>query len=112
MIPRPTRISLPLLAKELIEQAARKRTYFVRVFYAVLLQFFGLLMFAERFSNTSNAWGILGHGRELFAFLTGLQFAGVYFFMPALVCGVITSEKERATMLASLNQSNDILMEI
>ena len=30
-------LGLPLLTKELIEQAARRRTYFVRMLYAAML---------------------------------------------------------------------------
>jgi hypothetical protein len=40
-----TNFGLPLLAKELIEQAARKRTYVIRVVYASLLFLVAFLFF-------------------------------------------------------------------
>lgn len=54
---------MPLLAKELTEQAARTRTYVLRVVYAVLVLSFGLLMFASALSRSGvSAWGMLGRG--------------------------------------------------
>ena len=42
---RERAFGLPLLTKELIEQAARRRTYIVRSVYAILLFGFALLIF-------------------------------------------------------------------
>jgi len=42
-----TRFGLPLLGKELLEQAARKRTYVVRVLYATLLFCASFLFFYD-----------------------------------------------------------------
>ncbi|HEY2252658.1 MAG TPA: hypothetical protein VGH74_16405, partial [Planctomycetaceae bacterium] len=92
-------IGLPLLAKELLEQAARKRTYIVRVVYAALLFFAAFLFFYETLKvGTASPMAVLGRGKELFAILVALQFAGVYFFMPAMTCAVLTHEKERASL--------------
>ena len=52
--------SLPLLAKELIEQAARKRTYIVRVVYAVLLFFTAFLFFNDLRSGAAVASAYAG----------------------------------------------------
>jgi hypothetical protein len=93
------KLGLPLLAKELIEQAARKRTYIVRVLYAALLFFAAYLFFYETLRiNAAASLAVLGRGREMFTTLVGLQFAGIYFFMPAMTCGVLTQEKERASL--------------
>ncbi|MBI3864928.1 MAG: hypothetical protein HY290_23880, partial [Planctomycetia bacterium] len=90
---------LPLLAKELIEQSARKRTFVIRVVYAALLFFAAFLMFYEELRiGTASPMAVLGKGRELFAMLVALQFTGVYFFMPAMTCGVLTQEKERSSL--------------
>ncbi len=99
MIQKLKQLGLPLLAKELIEQSARKRTYVVRVAYASILFFTAFLMFYEelRVGRTS-PMAVLGKGRELFMMLVALQFAGVYLFMPAMTCGVVTQEKERASL--------------
>lgn len=99
-LPFTRRFSLPLLAKELVEQSARKRTYVIRTAYAVLLFMAAGLMFYEtlkRFTG-ANPFAVLGQGREMFEILIGLQFAGVYLFMPAITCGVLTQEKERDSL--------------
>jgi hypothetical protein len=94
-----SRLGLPLLGKELIEQAARKRTYIVRVLYAALLFLAAYLFFYETLRvNAAGSLAVLGRGRDMFETLVGLQFAGIYFFMPAMTCGVLTQEKERASL--------------
>ena len=93
------RVGLPLLAKELVEQAARRRTYVVRVVYAVLLFGAAFLIFFEILgARVGNAFAVLGRGREMFEALVALQFAGIYLFMPAITCGVLTQEKERSSL--------------
>ncbi len=90
------RLSLPLLGKELTELAARKRTYAVRVIFALALFSFFLLQLYSLFqSNTHNPFAIIGHGDELFTTLVGFQFVAIYLLLPAMMAGVITSEKER-----------------
>jgi ABC-type transport system involved in multi-copper enzyme maturation permease subunit len=98
-----SRFGLPLLVKELIEQAARRRTYVLRVLYASLLFVASCLMFYEilRVGNTS-PFAALGRGREMFNMIVWLQFAGIYLFMPAIACGVITQEKERNSLMLLL----------
>lgn len=89
---------LPLLAKELLEQSARRRTYVIRTLYAALLFFGSLLTFyVSTYQNFTNPLDILGRGREVFQSIIALQFAGIFLFMPAITCGVITAEKERNT---------------
>lgn len=93
-------LGLPLLTKELVEQANRPRTYIIRVIYACLLFFISmliLLQFRNQFGDDPLA--ILGHGREIFEFLMGLQFAGLYLFLPAITSGAITQEKERDSLM-------------
>jgi ABC-type transport system involved in multi-copper enzyme maturation permease subunit len=90
---------LPLLAKELTEQAARKRTYIVRVLYAALLFFSAYVLFYNTLQFVRGSpTAALGRGREMFEVLMGLQFTGIYLFAPALTCGTITQEKERASL--------------
>ena len=93
------RIGLPLLTKELLEQAARRRTYVIRVLYAVLLFLIGFLLFYDILDRRSqSAFAVLGRGRQMFDALVGLQFAGIYLFMPTITCGVLTQEKERSSL--------------
>jgi ABC-type transport system involved in multi-copper enzyme maturation permease subunit len=90
---------LPLLAKELIEQAARKRTYVVRVVYASLLFSAAFLLFYDVLQlGATSPLAALGRGRQMFEVLMKLQFAGIYLVMPAVTCGVLTQEKEQNTL--------------
>lgn len=93
---KTAQLGLPLLARELLELSARRRTYIVRVLYACLLFFSAFLMFYDTLrANMTTAFGVLGRGRVMYETIIGLQFAGVYLFMPAITCGVLTLEKER-----------------
>ncbi len=89
---------LPLLAKELIEQAARRRTYIMRVIYAGLLYVFLIGPQLNFFRGNSNPLNLLGHGRELWEALLALQLGGIALFLPALMAGRITQEKERDSL--------------
>ena len=90
---------LPLVLKELQEQSSRRRTFILRILYAVLAF---LAAFSFSFETLHRSWdspfAILGKGQELFSFFVFLQFFGIYLFMPAMCCNVITSEKERDTL--------------
>jgi hypothetical protein len=90
---------LPLLAKELTEQAARRRTYVIRTIYGALFVFIASLTFISYAGATlGNPLAVLGQGREIFRVLVSIQFLGVYLFMPAITCGVLTAEKERNSL--------------
>lgn len=90
---------LPLLAKELQEQSSQRRTYVIRTAYAGLLFLCAFLLFSDMFRRSnSNPFSVLGHGERMFEVLVVLQFAGIYLFMPALTCGVLTHEKERDSL--------------
>lgn len=88
--------SLPLLTRELTERAAQGRTYVMRTLYAVLL--FALFLFAYvGISHRPNLTG-LGLGKPLLFRMTALQFAGIFIFLPAIMCGSIAGERERGTL--------------
>ena len=92
-------MGLPLLTKELIEQAARRRTYFVRLLYASLLFLLAYWQFSAILTSSgSNNLAILGTGADMFSRVVELQFLGILLFLPALACGAITSEKERDSL--------------
>ena len=90
---------LPLLGKELMEQAARKRTYVLRTLYAAIaftvfcLVFHGELRRAQR-----DPLRVLGYGGELFSLIVTIQFVGIFLLLPAIMCGVLTHEKEHQTL--------------
>lgn len=95
----PLKISLPLLTKDLIEQSSRPRTYWLRILYAVVLYGSALWIYGDVAGAGSSAGvSTLGHGRELFVALIGVQLAAVVILLPALSCGAITTEKEKDTL--------------
>lgn len=95
----PKGLGLPLLAKELVEQAARRRTYIVRVAYAALLFLaFALYFHSEVPRQAGSPYHVFGMGKQMFEFLVGIQFAGIYIFLPAMMSGVLTYEKERRSL--------------
>src|SRR5262245_48489664 len=92
-------LGLPLLARDLIAQAARKRTYVIRVVYASLLFLAAYLMFHNHLqAGRTSPLAVLGTGRQMFTTVVALQFIGVYVFTPAITCGVLTHEKEKASL--------------
>ncbi len=87
------------MAKELLEQSARKRTYVVRVVYACLSFAAAWLLFYDVLRlGTGSTLSQLGSGRQMFESLMKIQFAGVYLLMPAVTCGVLAHEKEQNTL--------------
>ena len=94
-----TQFGLPLLTKELIEQSARKRTYILRTLYALILYGLALWIYQQQFGSWNAAgFEILGQGRSLYVSLATLEFWGIYLFLPAMTCSVLTAEKERDTL--------------
>ena len=94
------RFHLPLLTRELIEQAGKIRTYGFRVVYTLALFLIcGIFIYAEIYSRgTMDPFRILGQGRQPFIVLLVVQFFTVYIFLPAVACGTIAGEKERNTL--------------
>ena len=93
------RAPFPLLRKELAEQAARRRTYIIRMLYAVLLGgLFALFYYGMVEDAGGDLLRILGSGREVFEMLVALQFAGIYVFLPGMTASVLAGEKERDSL--------------
>lgn len=105
---------LPLLCKELVEQAARRRTYIVRVAAAALL-FVTFLAFSYReFTLAGPLTAQLGHGLNMFDRLVRIQFYGILIFLPAMMSSALTYEKERQSLgllLITDLSPNEILFE-
>ncbi len=91
--------SLPLLAKELLEISARKRTYVLRCVFATMLFIGFAVAYVSASSRSSRALDMLGTGAPIFEFLFVALFIGIAFFMPAITAGTITSEKEQGTLV-------------
>lgn len=90
------RLDWPLLGKELLEQAARRQMYIVRVVYGMVL--FGAFCFYYARHLEQGPVLTLGGGRGPFQFLVGAQLATIYLFLPPLMAGALAQEKERDTL--------------
>ena len=93
---RRLRLDWPLLGKELLEQAAQKRMYVIRVAYALLL-FSAFCLYYFR-SLSHGSMRALGGGFLPFIFLMSIQFTAIFLFLPPLMAGAIAQEKERDTL--------------
>ena len=90
---------LPVLRKELIEQANRKRTYVLRALYAAALFTATVGAFYTLALELGNdPLGLLGQGRWMFEFVFWVQIGAIYLLLPAMLAGTITTEKERDTL--------------
>jgi ABC-type Na+ efflux pump permease subunit len=95
--------SFPLLTKELTERAARPRTYWLRIGAALLL--YGGFWFNNDDvlrHAAMDAGSVLGAGRQMFEATVVFLFICIYAFVPAMLCGVITHEKERDSLVLLL----------
>ncbi|MDB5391607.1 MAG: gliding motility-associated transporter permease protein [Planctomycetaceae bacterium] len=90
--------SLPLLEKELIEQATRSRTYLVRSLYAGVLLVVCFSVLQNSIPHQVTLLNVLGVGRIVFGVLVKLQEFGLYLALPILACGTLTVERERKTL--------------
>jgi len=110
---------LPVLRRELVQQAASKRTYVVRCVYAGLL-FLLFLSFAmdtlRLYRNTDvlEAIAAMGRGESLLTHVCMLQFLGTHLFLPAMMAGAIAHEKERHSfplLLSTRLTQSEILLQ-
>jgi len=92
----------PLLAKELAELAAQRRTYLLRALYAFLL--FGVFLVAtnQYFQDRRLNVAALGHGRDMLETLILVQMCGVMLFLPAMMAGTLAREKENQSVVLLL----------
>lgn len=96
---RVDHLSLPLLAKELVELSGRPRTYAIRVVYAgALLLISWLVLFASVGMGATSPLDILGRGRVVVLSVGVIQNISLQLLLPAIACGVFTIEKERNTI--------------
>ena len=92
--------SMPLLAKELTEAAARRRTYVLRVVYGgALFAVFAAMAPRWLWQGAYNPLDVMGAGSGMFDTILVLQFVGIGLFLPAMMCGRIAEEKERDSLV-------------
>ena len=90
------RLDWPLLGKELLEQAARKQMYVIRVTYALVL--FGAFCVYYTRHLAEGPVLALGRGLAPFNFLVAAQLVTIFLFLPPLMAGALAQEKERETL--------------
>jgi ABC-type transport system involved in multi-copper enzyme maturation permease subunit len=93
-------IGLPLLMRELAEQASRGRHYVLRTVFATVLLVLGFLYLGDLLAFGGNQGGMwsLGNGPALFNRVIYIETFGILIFLPAMTCGAIAGEKERNTL--------------
>ena len=91
---------LPVVARELIQMSSRRRTYLLRVAYAVALFALATCFYWDevRLSGNNSTWDLLGTGDRLLENLASMQILGIWLFLPAMVAPALTVEKERQTL--------------
>lgn len=89
-------LGMPLLAKELTEQAARPRTYIVRFLYTAVLFSAGLFIIYGR--GATGGVAQLGQGQEMFDQMFRLQLGAILLVLPATCAGAFAGEKERESL--------------
>ncbi len=93
-----TRLELPLLKRELIENSQRKRTYVLRVLMAVVLMLVLLFFYSIEISQARNVLQMIGQGKDLAAVLTVTNLVAIYALLPAMACAAISTEREKQTL--------------
>jgi len=93
----------PIFAKEMVEMARRKRYFFNRVFFGMVLLLALLIVwteFARRFANMSGSTVTLmaEFAATQFLVLSWIQYLAVYLFVPLFLCGVVASEREEHSL--------------
>jgi ABC-type transport system involved in multi-copper enzyme maturation permease subunit len=100
-IPRPAFGAhvAPLLAKELIEIAARPRSYLLRVGFACgVFALYAMRFHAQLAAAESGNLAVLGTGRLMLDQAVGALFLAVYLLMPAMVAPAVLAEREAGTL--------------
>lgn len=96
-------MQLPLLRKEMVEVAVRRRTYIIRFIYALaMFVIWGFVLWEMYGDSGGDARAMLGKGDELFAAAMVIQLVSIFLFLPASVAGSITTERENKTMVLLL----------
>lgn len=89
----------PLLTKDLIEQAQRRRTYVLRTVIALFIYIIVISgIVSEVIAARSNGpFATLGIGKKVLESLFLAATFGIYFVLPAMTCGAVAGERERNT---------------
>jgi ABC-type transport system involved in multi-copper enzyme maturation permease subunit len=89
---------LPILTKDLLERASRKRTYVFRFVYGLVLFVFACTLFYGNIGVSADAGQSLGRGADHFAWLISIQLAVLYALVPIITAEAVAGEKQRDTL--------------
>jgi ABC-type transport system involved in multi-copper enzyme maturation permease subunit len=89
---------LPILQKDLLERASRKRTYVIRSLYGLALFVSACLLFYGNIGLSAGAGQSLGRGADDFRFLMGFQLVVLYVLVPIIASEAVAAEKQRDTL--------------
>ena len=90
---------LPLLSKELKEQANRKRMYVIRVVYALIMLVVAIACLVDlHYTYQRNPMAALGYGRYVFEAVVISHLMAIYSLIPLLAAGSLADERERNTL--------------
>jgi ABC-type transport system involved in multi-copper enzyme maturation permease subunit len=95
-LPRMPR--LPILSKDLLERASRKRTYVIRFLYGLALFVAACTLFYGNIGVSAEAGEALGRGAAHFRWLLGFQLVALYVLVPIITAEAIAGEKQRDTL--------------
>jgi ABC-type transport system involved in multi-copper enzyme maturation permease subunit len=89
---------LPILTKDLLERASRKRTYIIRFVYGLVLFISACTLFYGNIGVSAEAGQTLGRGADHFAWIMSFQLAVLYALVPIIAAEAIAAEKQRDTL--------------
>ncbi|HEV3301799.1 MAG TPA: ABC transporter permease subunit [Planctomycetaceae bacterium] len=95
-------LRLPVLVKDLTEQAAQRRTYIIRFVYGLVLFASSGVLFYANLGIGATARQTLGRGSTHFAILLTFQLVVMYLVVPLLTAGAIAGERQRETLVLLL----------
>src|SRR5438132_9353641 len=92
----------PVFAKEMVEMARRKRYFFNRVLYGLVLLFTLWIVWEEHRFDVQNGKVTLrvmaSLAETMFHAVSGVQYGAVFLFVPLFLCGTIAGEREERTL--------------
>jgi ABC-type transport system involved in multi-copper enzyme maturation permease subunit len=97
-----TSLRLPVLMKDLTEQAAQRRTYIIRFTYGLVLFASSIALFYANLGIGATARQTLGRGSTYFSVLLTFQIVAMYLVIPLLTAGAIAGERQRETLVLLL----------
>ncbi len=90
-------LDLPLLRRELVESAKRRRLWIVRGVIAMAQMVFVVFNYDD-LTGSQGGLGAFGGGEEIAAVINTCNMVAVYLLLPLTACAAIAAERERQTL--------------